>query len=158
FPRANCRILPFDPAAPRNDKNLRRLGQRHFHQVFTQEPDLQLIGTQDVADHHVVGALITQLRGTLGQGSAMADDDLMSVEQTGQLNGYFLPPFGRAWNAGSLSNVMRHCETDAAKKLNALGYGVHNFDLFVVMLIKEQVQLIEGWARNLPMRFFIEVP
>ena len=66
----------------------------------------------------------------------MADDDLMCVQQTGDLDGNLFASFGQALDASSLSDIVRHRQAHAAQKLNAFGYGVHDFDLFVVMLIE----------------------
>src|SRR5204862_2479267 len=108
--------------------------QWHVHQVFTEKPDLQFIGAKDIADHHVIGTLITDPGCPLGQGTAVADDDLMCVQQTGDLDGNLFASFERALDASSLSDIVRHRQAHAAQKLNAFGYGVHDFDLFVVML------------------------
>ena len=39
--------------------------QRHMHQMLAQEPYLQFVGTQDVADRKIVGSVVAQLIGPL---------------------------------------------------------------------------------------------
>ena len=50
--------------------------------MLTHEPRLQLVASQDIADYHVVGALITGACSTFRQNPALANDDLMGIQQT----------------------------------------------------------------------------
>ena len=56
--------------------------QRHVDQVLAQKPCLQFVGAQHIADGQVVGAIISEFVGALRQFPAMADDDLVRVQQT----------------------------------------------------------------------------
>src|SRR5208282_2859446 len=74
------------------------LNQRSIHQVLAQEPDLEFTGAKHIAYDHVVGAGVAQLAGTLRQFTAVADDDLVRVQQPRQLHGDLFASLGRAWN------------------------------------------------------------
>jgi hypothetical protein len=57
----------------------------------------------------------------------------------------------------SLCDVGCHCDTDTPKQLNSFGDRVHEFYLLAVMLVEEQMELIEGGTRHLPMRLLVKV-
>jgi hypothetical protein len=54
--------------------------QRHVHQMLAQEPYLQLVGAQDVADRQIVGAVVAQFISQLREFTARPNDDLVGVE------------------------------------------------------------------------------
>jgi len=54
--------------------------ERRIDQVFAEEPGLQFIGAQHIADGQIVGAIVSQFVCAPGQLTAMADDDLMCVQ------------------------------------------------------------------------------
>src|SRR6266404_4721803 len=62
------------------------LGQGHVHQMLAQEPYLQFVGAENVADGQVVGAVVAQFVGALGELAALPDDDLMGIEQSRELH------------------------------------------------------------------------
>src|SRR5229473_6869478 len=65
-----------------------RLGfdQWRIHQVFAEEPNLQLAGAKHVAHHQVVCAGVAQFGRTLREFTAMGDDELVRVQQARQLH------------------------------------------------------------------------
>jgi len=74
--------------------------------VLADKPDLQFIGAKNVADHQIVGASVFQLIGELGKFAAVPDDDLVRVEQAGNLYGhFFLPLGGRAMRVVSATSA-----------------------------------------------------
>ena len=73
--------------------------ERRIDQMFAEEPDLEFIGAQHIADGEIVGAIVSYCVGTASQGAAMADDDLMSVEQARDLHRHFFPAPRRTLNA-----------------------------------------------------------
>src|SRR5439155_8444684 len=98
--------------------------QRHFHQVLAQKPDVHFVGAEDVADDHVVGAVVAQFGGAAGQGAAVADDDLVSVQQARELDGDLFPAPRRALDLGGFGDVVGHGDAHAAEDLDAFGNGV----------------------------------
>src|SRR5215510_5084072 len=59
-----------------------RFDQRHIHQMFTEEPDLQFVGADYIAHHQVICAVITQFGSTSRQWPRLLNDDLVSVDQS----------------------------------------------------------------------------
>ena len=58
--------------------------------MFAQEPDLEFIRSQDIADRKIIGSVIANGRSTPGQGPALPDDDLVSIQQANELQVWFL--------------------------------------------------------------------
>src|SRR5579863_318210 len=104
--------------------------------MLAQEPQLQFVGTQDLANNDVVGTIVAKFIGTPRQSTAMSDDDLMGIQKTRDLHGNFFPAARRTLNAGGLSNIGSHGDRDSAEQLNALGNQIHQFDLLVKVFIK----------------------
>ena len=71
--------------------------------------------------------------------------------------GDFFPAAGRTRNDRRFRNVRRHGDAHAAEELNPLGDGVDEFVLLSVVLVKEQMQLVEGGARDLPVVLLVHV-
>jgi len=125
--------------------------------VLADEPGLQLVGTEDVADDEVVGALVAGLAGIFGDVEAALNDDLVGFEEPGDLDGHLFPAARRALNAGGFGHVAAHGDGDAAEELNALGDGVDHLDLLVEVLVEEEVELVEGRAGDLPVVLLVHV-
>src|SRR5262249_35389392 len=104
--------------------------------MLAEEPHLQFIGAQNVADYQVVRSLITQFIGALSQSAAVTDDDLMGLKQTGDLHRDFFASLGGSLNPSSLGDIIRHRDTYPAQYLNAFCNRVHKLNLFVVVLIE----------------------
>src|SRR5271156_4983117 len=104
--------------------------------MLTEEPSLQFIAAQHIADDQVVGAGIAQRVRTFGQLAAVADNDLMSVEKTGKLHWHCFPAPRRSRDARGFRHISRHRNRNSAKQLNPLGDGVDDFRLFSEMLIE----------------------
>ncbi len=73
------------------------------------------------------------------------------------LDGHLFPASRRALDTGGLGYVAAHGDGDAAKELDALGDGVDHFNLFVEVLVEEEVKLVEGGAGDLPVVLFVHV-
>src|SRR5882757_8427827 len=131
--------------------------QGHLDQVLAYEPGLEFVGPEDVADDEVVGALVAGLVGGFGDVKATLDDDLVSLEEAGDLDGHLFPAAWRALDAGGFGYVAAHGDGDAAKELDALGDGVDHFNLLVEVLVEEEVKLVEGGAGDLPVVLFVHV-
>src|SRR5262249_53347438 len=61
--------------------DLVRVHQRCVHEVFRQEPDLQLVGADHVADEQVVGPVVTVLIGLAGKLAGLLQDDLVRFQE-----------------------------------------------------------------------------
>ena len=68
-----------------------------------------------------------------------------------------LPTARQPRNEGRLRDVVRHGDADPAQGLDALGDGIDELALLGEVLVVEQMQLIEGGARHLPMMFLVHV-
>src|SRR5260370_31703537 len=91
------------------------LHEGHIDQVLAQEPDLQFIAPQYLAYHQIVGSIIAQLVAAACQITAGANDDLMCIQQAGELNWYFFSTSRRAWNFRGFLPVRCPCPADYAK-------------------------------------------
>src|SRR5262249_27733164 len=127
------------------------------HQVLTDEPALQLVGADQLAHDQIVGAIIARFGGSTRQRPRFPEYELMRLNEAPQLRRHALAAARCARNAGLLGNILRERERHAAQSLNALRDRIHDFDLFAVVLVEQQMQLVEGRPGGLPMRFLIEV-
>ena len=50
--------------------------------MFTQKPDLKLVCAKHFADNKIIGAVIAELGSTASQHAALADEHLMSIQQS----------------------------------------------------------------------------
>ena len=113
--------------------------QGHVDQVLAQKPDLKLISTQNIADHKIIGSIIADRRGTARERTALADNDLMRVEQARKLDRHLFSATRRPLDLSCLSHIGRHGDAHPAEELNALCNGIHKLHLLVKMLVKEQM-------------------
>ena len=58
-----------------------RLYERYIHEMLRQEPDLDLVGSNDLADDEIVRAVIACVGGLLGYGVRFLEDELMGFEK-----------------------------------------------------------------------------
>src|SRR5205809_1030751 len=56
-----------------------------------------------------------------------------------------------------LGHVVRHRDADAAEQLNPFRDRIDELVLFAEMLVEQQMQLIEGRPRHLPVVFLVEI-
>src|SRR5581483_2076334 len=131
--------------------------ERRIHQVFAQKPSLKFVRTKNVADHHIIGAIVAQFISALGDLAALANDCLVSIQQTGNLYWNLFPSLWRAFNLSSFGHIMGHSDCQAAEKLNALRNRVNDLYLLGKVLIEKQVQLVKSWPGDLPVRLFIQI-
>src|SRR5258705_8677171 len=83
------------------------------YNVLGDEPDLRLVGADDLADQQVVGTVVTGFGGFAGHGAGLLEHDLMGVQQPGNLDRYLFAPPGRARDQGDLSDIRCHRHTHA---------------------------------------------
>jgi hypothetical protein len=63
------------------------------------------------------------------------EDDLVCVQETGDLYRRFLAALGRPRNESGLRDVVSHVDTHAAEQLNPLG---DRIDKFILLLVARQ--------------------
>src|SRR5947207_206185 len=131
--------------------------QSGVNQMFTQKPSLKLIRTQNITNHHIVGPMVPDLVRLVRDLTAFADDHLVSIQQPRKHHRHLFPAPRWALDLRGLGHIRRHRDGQPAEQLNALGDGVHNFDLLAVMLVVKQMKLIESRADDLPMRFLVQI-
>lgn len=138
-------------------RRLSGMHKRHVDQVLAQEPDLQFIRTENVADHKVIGAIVADRRSAARQRAALTNDDLMGIQQARELYRNFLSSAGWAFNLSGFGHIRSHGDAHPTEKLNTLGNIIHQFHLFAKMFIKQQVKLVKGGPSHLPVRFLVKV-
>lgn len=125
--------------------------------MFGEEPDLELVGPNDFADDEIVGAVIAGVGRLLGHGMRFLENEFVGFEEAGDLHGGLFSSARWARDHRGFGDVGRHRKADSAEELNALGDGIYELVLFSVMLIEEQVELVKGVARDLPVVLFVHV-
>ncbi len=85
------------------------------------------------------------------------EHNLVAVQEPRDLDRRLLSTLRRTRNQRHLGHIRSHGDADTAQRLDALGDGVHELRLFLKVLIEEQMKLIEGRARNLPMVLLVEI-
>src|SRR5215472_7808379 len=82
--------------------------QWHLDKVFAQEPDLKFVGTEHIADDQIICAVIPKLRRALGQRPTVSNNDLMSIQETRELDGNLFPAPRRTLDASSFGDIGGH--------------------------------------------------
>lgn len=131
--------------------------ERDVYQVLGNEPDLEFVGADHIADEQVVSALIAGFGGLASAATRFAQDDLVSFDETRNLSGDFFPFFGRTRNLCQFDDIGSGRNTDTAEQLDTLGKHVDDFVLFGSVLVEEFVKREKGRAGDLPMVFLVEV-
>ena len=125
--------------------------------VFGYKPDLKLIHPENFADQQVVGSIVATRRRGPGRLAGRIDDDFVGLQQSEDLNGSVFTAPGRAGDARGLGHIVGHGDGHSAEGLNALGQRIHHLHLLAVMFVEEEVQLIEGGSRHLPVMFLVHI-
>src|SRR5580704_8405356 len=89
--------------------------QRHLNQMLADEPGLQLIGAQNIADNKIVGSLISRFVRKIRDLQTALNDHLVSLEHSGDLDRYLFPATRRPLEAGDLGYISAHGDSDAAE-------------------------------------------
>src|SRR5579872_5753217 len=129
----------------------------NVYEMFANEPNLEFVGAQNVANDDIVSPVVTLIGGAFCEFAAVANDDLMCIQQAGYLDWNLFPAPWRALNLGSFGDVVSHGERHSTEQLDAFCNCVHEFVLLFVVLVEQEVQLIKGGARNLPVRLLVKV-
>src|SRR6266852_7322624 len=119
--------------------------------MLANKPHLQLIGPQNIADNHVICPVVSQGGRTFRQFTAVSNDDLVSVQQAGELHRNLFPALGWPLNPCSLSHIVGHGDAEATEQLNPFGQGVDKIRMLTEMFVEQQVKLVKSRASDLPM-------
>src|ERR1700690_4232144 len=104
--------------------------------MLTKEPSLQFVASQDLADDQIVGPVIPPPRSARREVTAVANNDLVCIEQSRQLHRHFFAaPWGSSY-AGGLRHIGRHGHADSAEQLNSLCDCIHQVRLFFKVLVE----------------------
>src|SRR5580658_5137622 len=125
--------------------------QRSINQVLAQEPHLEFAGAKHIADHQIISAIVAQFIGALREFAAVGNDDLVRVQQAGQLYGNFFTALWRTRNTSQLSHIGRHRNTDSAQQLDSFRDLVDDLILLCVVFVEQKMELVKSRSRNLPM-------
>ena len=105
--------------------------------MLSNEPSLEFIRAQNLADQQVIGSVIAGFIGLPGHRPHLFEDDFMCFEDARKLYRYLLASARRAWNDRRLGYVVSHRNADAAEKLYAFGDCVYQLSLFAVVFVEE---------------------
>src|SRR6476661_6618093 len=125
--------------------------------MLRQEPHLELVGPDDVADQQIVSPVVSRLVGLAGGFPAEGQNQLVGLEQPGDLYRHFLPTARRTRNAGLFRDIGAHRQADTPEQLDPLGDLVHQLVLLLVMLVEQQVELVKRVPDDLPVRLLVEI-
>src|ERR1700756_4751809 len=111
--------------------------QWNIYQMLAQKPHLQFVGTQNIADYQVIRAVVAQFGSASRQLPAVANNNLMRVQQTRNLNRRFLSAAWWTFDARGLGNIGGHGQRNSAEQLDALGDLIDDLHLLVIMLVEQ---------------------
>src|SRR5208337_1415249 len=87
----------------------------------------------------------------------MSDDNLVGIQQSGNLHRHLFPASRRTLNAGGFRHISGHRNRNSSEKLYPFGDSVYDLRLLSIMLVEQEMKLIEGWPRDLPLRFLVQI-
>jgi hypothetical protein len=133
------------------------LDYRRVDEVLGDEPDLQLVGAEDVAHHEVVRAPIAVLVRDVGRAPHALDDDLVRVEEAVEHDRHFFGAVRRTLDRRDLGDVTGVGDCDTTEGLDAFAHQVDEGQLLTGVLVEQQVELVERRASHQPVVFLVEV-
>src|SRR5260370_40771201 len=80
----------------------------HINKMLAQKPYLQFVTAQHIAHRRIVGAVVAKFRGAARQLPTISDDDLVRVEQAGNLTWHFFPAARGTLDPRVLGDIRRH--------------------------------------------------
>ena len=104
--------------------------------MFGNEPDLQFVLANHVADDQIVRAIVTAFSRTPSHGTSFFQHDFVRMQQSRDLDGDL---FAASWwsrNQRRLGDVVSHRDTHAAEQLDPLGDRIDRLVLLLVMLVE----------------------
>ena len=86
----------------------------------------------------------------------LLEDRLVRGQQAVEDDGDLLRAIGRALDRRQLGRVPRVADADPAQHLDPLGDRVGELELLLGVLVEQQVELVEGRARRVPVRLLVQ--
>src|SRR5262249_32517991 len=111
----------------------------------------------DLADQEVVRAVVAHLGCLARQGAGRDQHLLVRLEEPRDLHGNLLAAARRPLDLRQRRHVVRGRDADAAERLDALGDLVDLLGQLPGVPVEEQVQRVDGRARDLPVVLLVEV-
>ncbi len=125
--------------------------------MLRDKPHLQFVPANDVADDEIIGPVIARVGRAACHRPRFLQHDLVCVQQSRNLHRWLFTPLGRARNERRLRDIRRHRHAHPTEELNPFGDRVNQRVLLVVVLVEQQMQLIEGRTRSLPVVFLVQI-
>ncbi len=122
------------------------------------EPYLRLIRADHLADEQVIGAVVTAVGGLFGEGARFCEGTISWASSRREfITGASSRPFGgRGTFVSSATSAPIATLTPPKACILSATASTRSY-LLAIMLIKEKMQLVEGWASHLPMTFFVQI-
>ena len=102
---------------------------------------------------YIIRAVIADLGRLLCRRAGIQQNDFMCAQQPRDLHRHFLAASRRARNIRVLRHIRRHGVAQSAQCLDAFRDEVHQFNLRLKMLVKQEMQWMKGQPGGLPMMF-----
>ena len=112
---SNSRLTGRWKRCPGETDTLHRLHERHFDEVFGNEPDLQVVAADYAADDQVIRAIVAAFSRATCHRARFLQHDLMCMQQPRNLNRYFFASLRRSWNQRRLGHIVGHGYADTAE-------------------------------------------
>ena len=125
--------------------------------MLGKKEDVHLVCPNHIADDQIVGPVIAVLARLPRRPAGLDENLFMRVEQSGDLPRHRFATLWRPLDRTRLGHIVRRRKRNTAECDDAFGQLVHQLDLLVVVLIKEEMQLVKGGAGDLPVMLFIQV-
>ena len=122
--------------------------ERHVDDVFGNEPDLQLVTANHVADDQIVRAILTGFNRTPGHRTSFLQHDFVRMQQSRDLDGDFFTAFWGSWDQRRLGYVVSHRDTHAAEQLDPLSERIDRLVLLLVVFVEQKMELMESRPRS----------
>ena len=120
--------------------------------MLADEPRLKLVGTEDIGDGKVVGAVVASFIGRISDLLAVFHDDPVRLEEAGDLHRDLFSTTRGGRNLAYLGYITAHGDADAAEELNAFRNRINEFNLLFEVLVEQEVELVEGTSWRVPSR------
>jgi hypothetical protein len=119
------------------------VNEGHVDDVFGDEPSLRFVGANDVADEHVIRAVVAGIVCGFCELASFLQDQFVRFQEARNLLRNFFAMNGRAFEPGVLGDVMGDGYGDSTEGLDTFGEDVDQFCLLAKVLIEQQMELIE---------------
>jgi hypothetical protein len=100
------------------------------------EPHLQLVMANHVADDQIVRAIVTGFSRSSSHRTSFFQHDFVRMQQSRDLDGDLLATFWRSWDQRRLCDVAGHRDTHAAEQFDPLGDRIDRLVLLLVVFVE----------------------